>query len=151
MDTASKFVRQASGWGTMTYITGILLSVDQYVRLQKTRLLKSWNTVFVALRSTFSIIVIPFQCLSHWSLSSRAVHAEEGHTDTGCPSCHPHSAAAGRSHYRKDTSQHLAPGSAAGPVHDQTHGLPLVGDLCLNITAKDKGRVTVKSDNDRCL
>ena len=151
MDTASKFVRQASGWGTMTYIMGIFLSLDQYVRVQKTRLIKSWNTIFVALWSTLSIIVIPFQCLSRWSLSSWVAPAEVGRTDTGCPSCHPHSAAEGRSHYRRDTSQHLAPGSAAGPAHDQTHALPLVGGLCLNITAKDKGRVTVKLDNDRCL
>lgn len=100
--------------------------------------------MYVALRSIPSITVSPFQCQSHWSPSFRAVRAEGGHTDTGSPSCHPRSAAEGKRRCRKDTLQHQAPGSAAGPGHGQTHELPLVGDRCLNRTAKDKVTVALK-------
>lgn len=143
MDTASKFVLQACGWGTTTYTAGIFFVCGLICRFNQ-RLVKSWNTVDVALRSILSITVSPFQCQSHWSPSCRAVRAEGGRTDTGCPSCHPHWAAEGRSRCRKDTSQHQAPGSAAGRGHGQTHELPLVRDPCLNRTAKDKGIMTLK-------
>lgn len=93
-----------------------------------------------------SIIISPFQCLTHWSQLSQVVGAEGDHIDTGCPSCHPRSAAEDRSHCRKDTSLHQAPGSAASPVHGQTHELPLVRDQCLNRWAEDKGRVILKWD-----
>lgn len=78
----------------------------------------------------------PFQYQSHWSLSSRVVRGEGGHTDIGSLSCHLRLAAEGRSRCRKDTSQHPAPESAADPGHGQIHELPRVGDRCLKRDSK---------------